>query len=282
MRTAILTDSTAYIPKDLRTRYDIHMIPLSVVFGEEVYQEETELPASDFYEMVERLDMLPTTSQPPTGKFIEKFEELAKDYDAVISIHLSSGISGTYQGAITAGEMVEGIQVYAFDSEITCMIQGLFVIEAAKMAKEGKHPEEIMARLHELRESSDAYFMVDDLSNLQRGGRLNGAAALIGSLLQVKPILHFEDKVIVPYEKIRTKKKALKRIIELFEKEYQKGVPLQAVLINGNIEEEANEVLNELKERFPDAEFTLSYFGAVIGTHLGQGALGLGWTKRFD
>jgi DegV family protein with EDD domain len=108
--------------------------------------------------------------------------------------------------------MVDNLKVYAFDSEITCMIQGLFVLEAAKMAKEGKHPEEIIARLHELRESSNAYFMVDDLSNLQRGGRLNGAAALIGSLLQVKPILHFENKVIVPFEKIRTKKKALKRL----------------------------------------------------------------------
>ena len=280
MRTAIITDSTAYIPKDLRSQYDIHMIPLSVVFGDEVYQEENEITASDFYEMVERLDMLPTTSQPPIGQFVEKYEELAKDYDAVISIHLSSGISGTFQGAVSAGEMVEGIKVYTFDSEITCMIQGMFVIEAAKMAKEGKHPEEIMTRLHELRDASDAYFLVDDLSNLQRGGRLNGAAALIGSLLQVKPILHFENKVIVPYEKIRTKKKALKRIIELFEAEYQKGEPLQAVLIHGNIEEEATEVLNELKERFPNAEFSLSYFGAVIGTHLGQGALGLGWTKK--
>ncbi len=282
MRTAIVTDSTAYIPKDLRTQYDIHMIPLSVVFGDEVYQEENEITASDFYEMVERLDMLPTTSQPATGKFVEKYEELAKDYDAVISIHLSSGISGTYQGAITAGEMVDDIKVYAFDSEITCMIQGLFVLEAAKMAKEGKHPDEIIARLHELRESSNAYFMVDDLSNLQRGGRLNGAAALIGSLLQVKPILHFENKVIVPFEKIRTKKKALKRIVELFEQEYKKGEPLQAVLIHGNIEEEATEMLNELKEKFPEAEFRLSYFGAVIGTHLGQGAMGLGWTKRYN
>ncbi|OCA84666.1 DegV family protein [Pradoshia sp. D12] len=282
MRTAIVTDSTAYIPKDLRTQYDIHMIPLSVVFGDEVYQEENEITASDFYEMVERLDMLPTTSQPATGKFVEKYEELAKDYDAVISIHLSSGISGTYQGAITAGEMVDDIKVYAFDSEITCMIQGLFVLEAAKMAKEGKHPDEIIARLHELRESSNAYFMVDDLSNLQRGGRLNGAAALIGSLLQVKPILHFENKVIVPFEKIRTKKKALKRIVELFEQEYKKGEPLQAVLIHGNIEEEATEMLNELKEKFPEAEFRLSYFGAVISTHLGQGATGLGWTKRYN
>lgn len=280
MRTAIVTDSTAYIPEELRTRFDIHIVPLNVVFGEEAYKEELELPASDFYEMVRRLDKLPTTSQPPIGEFVETFERLSKEYDAVISIHLSSGISGTYQGAVTAGDMVDDIKVYPFDSEISCMIQGFYVLEAAKMAKQGKDPEEIISYLTEIREESDAYFMVDDLTNLQRGGRLNGAAALIGSLLQVKPILQFEDKVIVPFEKIRTKKRAMKRIVELFDKAYQKGEPLQAAIIHANNEAEAIEWKKEMEQQYPNAEFVLSYFGAVIGTHLGEGAMGLGWTKR--
>ncbi|KMY43046.1 DegV domain-containing protein [Bacillus sp. FJAT-27916] len=280
MRTAVVTDSTAYIPEDLRDRFDIHIVPLNVVFGEEAYREEIELTASDFYEMVRRYGQLPTTSQPPIGQFVELFEQLSKDYDAVISIHLSSGISGTYQGAITAGNMVDGIEVHAFDSEISCMVQGFYVIEAAKMAQEGKDPKEIMARLEELRSESDAYFIVDDLQNLQRGGRLNGASALIGSLLQVKPILHFEEKVIVPYEKIRTKKKALKRVIEIFDQDYQKGIPLQAAIIHGNSEQEAIELKQELEQLYPNAEFVISYFGAVIGTHLGEGAMGLGWTIR--
>lgn len=280
MRTAIVTDSTAYIPEELRTRFDIHIVPLNVVFGEEAYKEELELPASDFYEMVRRLDKLPTTSQPPIGEFVETFEQLSKDYDAVISIHLSSGISGTYQGAVTAGDMVDDIKVYPFDSEISCMIQGFYVLEAAKMAKEGKNPEEIISYLTEIREESDAYFMVDDLTNLQRGGRLNGAAALIGSLLQVKPILQFENKIIVPFEKIRTKKRAMKRIVELFDKAYQKGEPLQAAIIHANNEVEAIEWKKEMEQQFPNAEFVISYFGAVIGTHLGEGAMGLGWTKK--
>lgn len=280
MRTAVVTDSTAYIPEDLRDRFDIHIVPLNVVFGEEAYREEIELTASDFYEMVRRYGQLPTTSQPPIGQFVELFEQLSKDYDAVISIHLSSGISGTYQGAITAGNMVDGIEVHAFDSEISCMVQGFYVIEAAKMAQEGKDPKEIMARLEELRSESDAYFIVDDLQNLQRGGRLNGASALIGSLLQVKPILHFEEKVIVPFEKIRTKKKALKRVIEIFDQDYQKGIPLQAAIIHGNSEQEAIELKQELEQLYPNAEFVISYFGAVIGTHLGEGAMGLGWTIR--
>ena len=208
MKTVIVTDSTAYIPKDVREELNIHMIPLSVVIGGETYEEELDITAGQFYEELKRQDRLPTSSQPSSGQFVALYEKLAKDYDAIISIHLSSGISGTYQGAVTAGTMVEGVKVYAYDSEISCMAQGFYAIDAAKMAAEGKSPEEIISRIDELKASLRAYFMVDDLSNLQRGGRLTSAQAIIGSLLKVKPLLHFVDKVIVPFEKIRTRKKS--------------------------------------------------------------------------
>ncbi|WP_442596350.1 DegV family protein [Neobacillus sp. D3-1R] len=279
MKTAVVTDSTAYIPKELREQLNIHMIPLSVIFGQETYQEEVEISAAEFYEEVKVRD-LPTTSQPPIGQFVQLFEKLAKDYDAVISIHLSSGISGTYQGAITAGTMVEDIKVYAFDSEISCMVQGFYALEAADWAKQGKSPEEIMVRLAEMKETVDAYFMVDDLSHLQRGGRLSSAQAFIGSLLQVKPLLRFEDKKIVPFEKIRTRKKAMKRIEDLLGQAVASGEPFRAVIIHANREEEAHEWKTELEEQFPNVEFMISYFGAVIGTHLGEGSMGLGWVKK--
>jgi DegV family protein with EDD domain len=279
MKTAILTDSTAYIPQEIREKLHIHMIPLSVVFGNETYREEIDIHADEFYEKVKLHDQLPTTSQPPIGLFVETFERLAKEYDAVISIHLSSGISGTYQGAVSAGNMVEGIKVYPYDSEISCMAQGFYAIEAANMANAGKSPEEIIARLDEIKKTLRAYFMVDDLSHLQRGGRLSGAQAFIGSLLQVKPLLHFVDKVIVPFEKIRTRKKAIKRIEELFAEDAGTGVPMKAVVIHANRPEEAEAWKNELAQVYPHVEFMISYFGPVIGTHLGEGALGLSWYK---
>lgn len=280
MKTAIVTDSTAYIPNELREKLNIYMIPLSVIFGEETYREEVDISAEAFYEELKVRKELPTTSQPPTGEFVELFEKLGQDYDSVISIHLSSGISGTYQGAVTAGEMAEGVKVYPFDSEISCIVQGFYALEAAEMAEQGKPVEEILERLTEIKKSIRAYFMVDDLTNLQRGGRLSGAAAFVGSLLQVKPILCFEDKVIVPFEKIRTRKKALNRVFELFDEDASKGIPLRAALIHGNIEEEAKELKAELEEKYPHVEFLLSYFGPVIGTHLGEGAIGLGWYKK--
>ncbi|WP_078414333.1 DegV family protein [Priestia abyssalis] len=278
MKTAIVTDSTAYIPKELRDELNIHMIPLSVIFGQETYREEIDMTNAQFYEKVR--EQLPTTSQPPIGEFVNLFETLAKDYDAAVVVTLSSGISGTYQGAVSAGQMVEGIDVYTFDSEISAMIQGFYVLEAAKMAKQDKTPQEILTRLNEMKQSMKAYIMVDDLSHLQRGGRLNAAQAFVGSLLQVKPIVHFVDGKIVPFEKIRTRKKALKRIFDLLGEVASEGAPMKASVIHANHPEEGEEIKAELERAYPNVEFSLSYFGPVIGTHLGEGAIGIGWYKK--
>lgn len=278
VKTAIVTDSTAYLPKEVRERLGIRLIPLSVIFGEETYREEIDMTTDEFFAKVKQHPTLPTTSQPAVGEFVDLFTALREEgYDAVISIHLSSGISGTYQGAVTAGTMVDGLRVLAYDSEISCMAQGFYAMEAAEMAQAGRTPEEIIARLDEIKQTLRAYFMVDDLAHLQRGGRLTGAQAFIGGLLQIKPLLRFENKVIVPFEKIRTRKKAVKRIEELFAEDAEKGVPLKAAVIHANQLDEAGRWRDELSARYPHVEFFISYFGPVIATHVGEGALGLTW-----
>ena len=275
MKIAVMTDSTAYIPEDVRKEHNIHLVPLSVVFGEESYREEIDITTEEFYEKMRNAKELPTTSQPSIGVVTEKLEELAKEYDAVVSIHLSSGISGTYQAVVSAGEMVDSIKVYAYDSELSCMAQGFYTIEAAEMAKAGKSVEEILARLDEMKQSMRAYFMVDDLTNLHKGGRLSGARALVGGLLQIKPVLHFVDKKIVPFEKIRTRKKAIQRIFGMLEEDAAKGKNLRVVFIHGNDEPSAKELQEKFLEKYPETETYISYFGPVIGTHLGEGALGI-------
>lgn len=278
MKIAVVTDSTAYIPKEMREEHHIHMIPLQVVFGEKTFREETELDWRSFYKEVKNHDELPTTSQPSFGELIALYEELGKTYDAVISIHLSSGISGTYNSAASANTMVDHIKVYPFDSEISCLAQGFYALKAAQLIKDGvDSPEEIIKELEEMKKTVRAYFMVDDLSHLQRGGRLSSAQAFIGGLLKVKPILHFDNKVIVPFEKIRTRKKAISRIFELFGEDASKGIPMRAAVIHANREEEAAAIIQELSGKYPHVEFYNSYFGAVIGTHLGEGAIGIGW-----
>ena len=282
MKTAVVTDSTAYLTQEERARYNIHMVPLSVNLEDGTYEEEVTITASEFYEKVRNAKVFPKTTQPPVGKFVELFEELSKEYDEIVTIHLSSGISGTYQGAIQAGAMVDNIDVYAFDSEVACSPQGMFAIEAAKMAEQGASAKEILAKLDELKATMDAYFIVDDLAHLQRGGRLSAAAALIGGLLQVKPILHFVDKKIVPFEKVRTRKKAMRRVEELLKEATQRHEKLQAVVIHANCEEEGRAWLAQLQQDFPTVDFKFSYFGPVIGTHLGEGAIAVGWMKKED
>ncbi|MBU5594102.1 DegV family protein [Amphibacillus sp. MSJ-3] len=280
MKIAVLTDSTSYLTESTRKRYNIEIVPLSVTFGNKSYEEEIELDAVAFYSLVHESKELPKTSQPSIGYMTDKLTELAKDYDAVIAIHLSSGISGTFQSMQTAGTMVNNIDVRVFDSEISCMPQGFYVLEAARMVEKGTTPDEIIARLNEMKQSMRAYFVVDDLQHLHRGGRLSGTQALVGSMLQVKPILHFVDKKIVPFEKIRTQKKAFKRIVELFDEDAKTGEPIQASVIHANAPELAESFAQELKNLYPNADINISYFGAVIGTHLGEGSIGLGWYKE--
>ncbi|WP_054859970.1 DegV family protein [Gracilibacillus sp. JCM 18860] len=280
MKVAIITDSTAYIPEQQREKNHIHMVPLSVVFGDKAYQEEVDITTDEFYEKVKTIKQLPKTTQPSIGKINEKLGELSKEYDQAIFITLSSGISGTYQTVRTAQSMADNIEVYPFDSEISCMAQGFYVLEAARLSKEGKDAPTILQRLDEMKKSLRAYFMVDDLSHLHRGGRLNGAQALIGSMLQIKPILHFEDTIIVPFEKIRTEKKALKRIFQLFDEDASSGEPLRATIIHANREADANEIMQQLMEKYPHVDFELSYFGPVIGTHLGRRVFRDRWYKK--
>ena len=275
-----MTDSTAYIPIELSEKFNIHIIPLSVIFDNVSYQEEIDLTTAEFYQKVKESNELPTTSQPPVGVILEKLEELAKDYDSVISIHLSSGISGTYQAVVSAGKMVEGIEVYAFDSEVSAMPQGFYALEAAEMALQGKSPTEILKSLKQMKNKIRAYFMVDNLTNLQRGGRLSNAQALIGGLLHIKPVLHFVDKVIVPFEKIRTRKKAINRIISMLEKDASLGGITKVVFIHGNDEQSAIELRNDFRKKYPTIETMISYFGPVIGTHLGEGAIGVSWYAK--
>lgn len=279
MKTVIVTDSTAYLPNYIREELNIKMIPLTVTIDGEVYEEEYDIRTTEFYDKVGGDGPLPKTSQPPVGRFIDLFESLKEEYDAAISIHLSSGISGTFAGAVQAGQMVDGLDVHVYDSELACYMQGFYVLRAAKLANEGMAPKEIIAELDEMKKTMRAYFMVDDLSHLQRGGRLSAAQALIGGLLQVKPLLHFKEKVIVPFEKIRTRKKALNRIADMLAEDAEK-MPIQASIIHGNRREEAEKWRAELSARLPEVQFTISHFGPVIGTHLGEGAMGLGWVKR--
>lgn len=280
MKTAIVTDSTAYIPKEILDANNIYMLPLIVNIDDKSYREDIDLSATEFYEKLSEIRTFPSSSQPAVGEVYELFQKLEKEYDAIISIHLSSGISGSFQTTSTLVDDFPDCKIYPIDSEISCYPQARMVLEAARLAKLGLDAEEIVAQVEQLKSRTSAYFMVDDLTNLQKGGRLSSGAALMGSMLKIKPILHFEDKKITVYEKIRTKKKALQAILDLLAKEKETvDYPLVATVIHANREESARELIQQIESRHPDVRCEMSYFGAVIGTHLGEGALGITWTE---
>ncbi|WP_298826888.1 DegV family protein [uncultured Planococcus sp.] len=277
MKTAIVTDSTSYLSEETRKALNIHMISLEVTFGNKSFKE-AEMTEEEFYQKAKV--EFPKTSQPPLGEFTTLYDKLSADHKEIVSIHLSSGISGTYAGSKQAAEMVENVKVYSFDTELTCALQGFYTVKAAKMAEEGADAQTILAELDEMKTSLRAYFMVEDLKHLQRGGRLSSAQALVGGMLQIKPILHFQQKVIIPFEKIRTRKKAMNRIVDLLKEDSKDGHEWQATIIHANRPEEAKQWKAELEIACPEVDFEISYFGPVIGTHLGEGAMGLGWVKK--
>lgn len=277
MKIAVVTDSTANLPEALVRENDIHILHLSVIFGDKAYQEGIDITSENFYEKIKKGKKLPTTSQPAIGIFVDLYEKLAKDYDAVISIHISSKLSGTFDAAKTASSMVRDIEIIAYDSEHTALPQGFYVLEAAKLAKEQKSVAEIVHRLDVMKTETKAFFMVDDLKHLQRGGRLSGTQALLGGLLNIKPILHVVDGAVVPFEKIRTRKKAMQKILNLLEADIRNKTVKRAIFMHGNSESYIKKLFDKFQKKHPNIESMISEFGPVVATHLGEGSLGILW-----
>ncbi|MBA8759565.1 DegV family EDD domain-containing protein [Staphylococcus schleiferi subsp. coagulans] len=282
MKIAVMTDSTSYIPQHVLEKNNIRVVPLSITLENgENYKENISIFADEFYDILEKSATIPTTSQPAIGEMINAYEAYKNEgYTDVITVHLSSGISGAYQTALQAADMVEGINVHPVDSKIACLPEGALVIRALDLIAQGLDVQEILADLIEMRDHTGAFLVVDDLKNLHKSGRITGAQAWIGNLLKMKPVLTFEDGLIVPYEKVRTKKKALK-LIE------QKAIELAdqfdtatVMVIGGNNKEESRDVFQSLRERFPEKNFAFSEFGPVISSHIGLGGFGIGVTNR--
>lgn len=281
MSIAIVTDSTAYLNEEDYKLGNIYSVPLSCIFKDQAFREGIDITTEEFFEKVRSVSELPTSSQPTVGDFTGVYESLQDEYDAVISIHLSSKISGTFQNAYTVAQSIKGIDVHPFDSELTAAGQAFLVRAASQMASENKTVQEIMDHLDELKKVTELYFVVDNLTNLIKGGRLSKTAGGFATLLNIKPVLTLKDGEIVPYDKIRTKKKALKKIETLFEEAIEKAdYPIKATIIHAYSEEEGKAFKKRLEEKHPTIPFNFSHVGPVIGVHAGEGAVGLSWTKN--
>lgn len=280
MKIAIVTDSTAFLPKRIRKHRDLSIIPIPVILDGKIYNEDVDIKADDYYELLKQSKEFPTTSQPSIGEVLTLYQSLAdKGYEAIISIHLSAGISGFVKNLETIKDSIDDVKIIPYDSKITSMPMGHMVETALDMVNQNRTTEEILDRLDMIREKTYAYLVVNDLQNLVRGGRLTNGAALIGGLLKIKPILDFEEGKIVLFERIRSSKKAFKRVEEVIgERVKENPAPVIIYVIHGNNLEVAEEEKKRLQKKFPGTTIEIGHFGPVIGTHLGEKAVGIAIT----
>ena len=286
MKIAVVTDSTSYLPEELIQKYDIRVVPIPFILNEKTYEEGVDITTEEFYSLLAQSPELPSTSQPPLGEMISLYEDLRDEgYEAVISIHLAATISGLVGNLQNIASQIEGIKVIPYDSGITVRLMGELAVAAAQDAAKGMDIDSIVAHLDELLSTVDEYFLVDDLQNLVKGGRLSNASAFIGTMLKIKPILTFDDDTnkIVAFDKVRSMKRAKKRVESLFIEQLEKtDYPVHLFVIHANNEKAANEWRDSLQEQFPNLRISVTYFGPVIGCHLGEKAMALGWMRDIE
>ncbi len=272
----IVTDSTAYLPAEYVQAHDIHVVPLYVHFGAEAFREGVELSNAEFYARLKAAPELPTTSQPSAGEFHQLFQSLVEAGHEVICLTISSELSGTYNSATAAVGMLGDSPVSVVDSRSTSVGLQLLVETAVEWVQAGRSRLEIVDELNAMKETIHVLFVVDTLEYLQKGGRIGPAKALMGTMLKIKPILFLNDGRIEPLEQVRSKRKALQRMLELIQERVGDGsTRVAARVVNALVPEEAALVVEQLAEQVACERLAVSELGPVIGTHTGPGMIGI-------
>jgi len=282
MSTAIIVDSTATLSDELLNHPDVYQVVLKVTFpdGEVFTDTNDERLTKKFYNRMVESDTIPTTSQPEPGQYIKIMDELVKkDYDNVLFIHLSSKLSGTMQTArMVANQYKDKINSYFVDSKGTSFVIENLLLQGQRLLKAGNDLDTTVEKLQWAADRAFIYVMLEDLDNLVKGGRLSKGSALVGGLLNIKPILIIDESGEVKvFEKIRTTKRAYKRYYELIDEAYEKyDGKIDIIFAHGNEENELEKVLNNVKEKYPELNYRFGFLTPILGTHGGQGAKGLG------
>ncbi len=273
---AIVTDSTAYLPPDVRERLDIPVIPLNVLWGGEVLKDGVDIDPPTFYRRLQTAKVMPTTSQPSAGEFVEFFRRVAeaKGTDTIVGAYISSQLSGTIASAEAAKELLPDLRIEVIDSRSTSMGLGFQVMAAAEAARSGASVEDVIAAAAQVRERMHILFMVDTLEFLHRGGRIGGGKRFLGTALQIKPLLGL-DGVIEGIEQVRTKKKALARMLEILRERAGTSSVFRAAVVHANAQEDALALAEDVRAQLGPEELYLAEVSPVIGTHTGPGTLGI-------
>ena len=272
----IVTDSTAYLPEATVRQHDIRVVPLYVHFGEKAFREGVELSNQEFYTRLKEAPELPTTSQPSAGEFHQVFKEVLDAGHEIVTLTISSKLSGTWNSAMAAKEMLPEADITVIDSLSTSVGLHLMVETAVEAASAGATRQEIVEKVEAIKQRLQIFFVVDTLEYLAKGGRIGNAKAFLGTLLKVKPILVLQDGAIEPLEQVRSKRKAQARMLDLVG-EYvdNRGPQARTAVTNALVPDEAEALKKEIVERLGCREPVMGELGPVIGTHTGPGVVGV-------
>ncbi len=274
-KVAIVTDSTADFELSYYKKNDVCMVPLMVRFKEESFKDWVDIKPKEFYKKLRASDVLPKTSQPTVAQFEEVYKKLSKDCSHIVSIHISSKLSGTIQSAQIASEHID-IPVEIIDGKSGSVLTGILVDLAVRARDDGKTAEEIVQIVNKARDKAKFLFVVDTLKYLHLGGRVGKAQALVGGLLKVKPILTLEDGLVAPYKKVKGTRKAIQEVVSTAKESIDQDKPYCLVVAHADAPDNLT-YLKELllKEGFKSSQTIEGEVGAVIGTHVGPGAVAL-------
>ncbi|NJL03647.1 MAG: DegV family protein [Chloroflexaceae bacterium] len=280
---AIVTDSTADIPDDLRELHAIHVVPLRVQFGEQTFCDGVDLSKDEFYTRLLSSDVLPTTSTPPVGAFLEQYRSLLDHTDTILSLHISGKLSSTVRTARQAAEMVmqerPNTHIEVIDTGWAQMVVAYMTVQASIAAHAGATLPELSVLIDDLKARAFIYIGFDTLKFLERGGRIGRARSLLGTLLRVKPIVAMRDGEVVPLEQVRTHRRLISRMGELV----QEQGPLDELAIEySNDPEPAHAVREQLltTEILPAEQIRIVQTGSVVGTHIGPNGIGVLGLRR--
>lgn len=276
VKTAWVTDSTAYLDDELSNHPDLYTIPLTVVLDEEEYLDGIDLTPKELFGRLKELKNPPLTSQPSVGSFQSLYEQLSKEYDQIVTILISGKLSGTVSSSKQAAALVD-IPVTTFDSHILTYPMSALIKKGMELVRAGKSIESMVEQLEQIRETCETYVLVGSLEQLHRGGRMTGLQFFLGSMLNVKPIISIEDGALGVKEKVRGEKKAKEKMLDYFRLSYEQNRFKEVYLLYGLHEEQAKAWQIELQEKYPDVKILSCPLGAVIGVHAGENTLGISW-----
>jgi DegV family protein with EDD domain len=279
-KIAWVTDSTAYVTDELKNHPDVYVVPLGIMFGDNAFEDGVDLSTDELYERIRKNKEVPKTSQPSSGRFAELFEKLKEEYEGAIAVHVSSKLSGTLSSCVAGAEManfpIETVDSRSMSYAITYLIQ-----LGIQMNEKGIKLTEIAETLREEADLSDNYILLGNLDQFYKGGRMSGTSYLLGSILKIKPIIRINrNGDFELFEKVRSEKKAVARMIELLKDSYHNYQITNIQIMHGNVQGKAEELANEVRAVFPKIDIFIGEISSTIAAHAGEGTVAILWNKN--